>query len=72
MCSYNGVLFPQLKDKGRVHGEESVPCAGENEGRWEIVGGRVLEVYGLEIECWRWVEEMEQNMERGANLLEFP
>ena len=39
--------FP-AKDKGRDHGEESVPCTCENEGQWEIAG-----VESLKCIVWR-------------------
>ena len=50
-----------------AHREQPVPRAGENEGQWEIVGGTVLEIYSLETEYRRLVEETEQNMEWGQS-----
>lgn len=32
-------IVSTAKDKRKAHREQSVPCAGENGGQWEIVGG---------------------------------
>lgn len=60
-------MAPAAKGKGGTSEDRLCPVACGNEGQQEIAGGRVLEIYRLEIECWKLLEELEQ----GTNLLGF-